>query len=119
MNVLWDGHDATIIDFGHADISPYFGDPARFVAFGKKPEGGYYVQPTDAREEFLTQYFEIIRSMPGTTLDRARFDRDIALGEIAELSLVLATHIRRTTKLADVASQPEFERVLQLAHTLG
>lgn len=118
MNVLWDGHDATIIDFGHADISPYFGDLARFVAFGK-PEGGYYVQPTDAREEFLTQYFEIIRSMPGTTLDRARFDRDIALGEIAELSLVLATHIRRTTKLADVASQPEFERVLQLAHTLG
>lgn len=118
MNVLWDGHDATIIDFGHADISPYFGDPARFVAFGK-PEGGYYVQPTDAREKFLTQYFEIIRSMAGTTLDRARFDRDIALGEIAELSLVLAAYIRRTTKFADVASQPEFERILQLAHTLG
>ena len=38
MNVLWDGHDATIIDFGHADISPYFGDPARFVAFGKSPK---------------------------------------------------------------------------------
>ncbi|MDU5843015.1 MAG: hypothetical protein E6Z70_08345, partial [Cutibacterium avidum] len=65
------------------------------------------------------QYFEIIRSMAGTTLDRARFDRDIALGEIAELSLVFAAYIRRTTKFADVASQPEFERILQLAHTLG
>lgn len=57
--------------------------------------------------------------MAGTTLDRARFDRDIALGEIAELSLVLAAYIRRTTKFAVVASQPEFERVLQIAHTLG
>lgn len=113
MNVLWDGRAATIIDVGHAHIGPHFRDPTRFVAFGR-PAGGHYVQPTQAREAILAACVDDLTARTGCSLMRARFDRDIALGELAELALVIAQQLAQGRD----DEGPELVQARRVAHRL-
>ena len=111
INVLFDGERAVIIDWEFGGFMPYSLDVIRFTAHGCE-DGSTPFYMTEAHKKL---FHDTVYGLLETRPDRARYDRDLLLGELNECVEMLEWYFNDPTAERDGVFRYYYERARALA----